>query len=344
MRLLIVTQAVDTQDPALGFFVGWIKAFSKKAASTTVICLSKGDHDLTIPVYSLGKEKKKISSVRYAWRFLRFIWQLRNEYDAVLIHMNQEYIIIGGWLWKLLGKRIYLWRNHYAGNLLTDIAVIFCSNVFCTSRHSYTAKYRKTMYMPVGVDLARFSSQSHLQPNSILFLARMAPSKHPDVLLEALGMLHKKGIPYTASFYGSHAPQDMGYVEQLKLRALELDLPQVTFSGSIPNEQTPSVYGAHEIYVNCAKSGMFDKTLFEASSCGALVLAVSEDFKKLAGEAYGFDGTARHLAEKLEHFLHMPDEEKEQHRAHLRNVAKSQDLSFLAEKLTATISAGNEPA
>ena len=71
--------------------------------------------------------------------------------------MNQEYVLIAGWLWKLLGKRTYLWRNHYAGSWLTDVAAVFCTKVFCTSKHSYTVKYKKTVLMPVGVDTERFT-------------------------------------------------------------------------------------------------------------------------------------------------------------------------------------------
>jgi hypothetical protein len=158
MKLLVVTQTVDSTDPVLGFFHGWILALAQRVESVEVICLFEGEHELpaNVRVHSLGKEKEKQSPIVYATRFFALAWNLRDQYDRVFVHMNQEYLLIAGWLWALLRKPAYLWRNHYAGSWLTDCAALFCTKVFCTSKHSYTATYKKTKLMPVGVDLERF--------------------------------------------------------------------------------------------------------------------------------------------------------------------------------------------
>src|SRR5207253_2282516 len=141
----------------------------------SVICLYEGAHSLpsNVHVYSLGKEKGSAGRWTYALRFLSSIWRLRKEYDAVFVHMNQEYVLIGGLLWKSLGKRIYLWRNHYAGSFLTNVAVWLSDKVFCTSRSSYTARFSKTVIMPVGVDTGLFKSIDAIRaPRSILSIGR----------------------------------------------------------------------------------------------------------------------------------------------------------------------------
>lgn len=58
MRLLVVTQAVDKQDPVLGFFHRWLEEFAKHADQLIVICLREGTHSLpsNVRIYSLGKE------------------------------------------------------------------------------------------------------------------------------------------------------------------------------------------------------------------------------------------------------------------------------------------------
>lgn len=43
MRLLILTQAVDLDDPVLGFFHRWIVEFAKRFDTIEVICLKAGD-------------------------------------------------------------------------------------------------------------------------------------------------------------------------------------------------------------------------------------------------------------------------------------------------------------
>ncbi len=334
MKLLIVTQAVDTEDPVLGFFVRWIEEFAKRVERIEVICLKEGRHDFysaknAVPrsenseefsgtgvrVHSLGKEQDAaedttiygsvLRRVRYAFRFKFLAWRLRRDYDAVFVHMNQEYILIAGPLWKMLGKRVYLWRNHYAVSWLTDAAVAFCTNVFCTSKHSYTAKYKKTVLMPVGVDTERFFPDARIErkPNSILFLGRISPSKRPEMLIDALASLARTGATFTASLIGSPLPQDETYHESLKEKVRSLSLAdRIAFHPGVPNGQTPDLYRAHEIFVNASPSGMLDKTLFEAAACGCRVLAASEDFAALAGPDSHFTDApelARRLAEAL---------------------------------------------
>ncbi len=257
-------------------------------------------------------------------------------YDVVLVHMNQEYILIAGWLWKYWGKPIYMWRNHYAGSWLTDIAAAFCTKVFSTSKHSYTAKYRKNVLMPVGVDTKRFTPNPALErtPRSILSFGRIAPSKRLDIFIEALGILLSKGISFVASVYGSARPADSAYYENLKSRAEDLGLhDRVRFYPGVPSERSPDLYCTHEIFVNCSPSGMYDKTIFEAAASGCLVLAASDDFREVAGESFYFDGTSNDLAKKLSVLLGL----SESQRAGMRTVqraAESNGLLMLASTLS----------
>jgi glycosyltransferase involved in cell wall biosynthesis len=247
--------------------------------------------------------------------------------------MNQEYILLAGWLWKLLGKKIYLWRNHYAGSWLTDLAAAFCTKVFCTSKHSYTTKYKKTMLMPVGVDTERFKPDARVAraPHSILFLARMAPSKRPEMLIDALASLARNGIDFSAALVGSPLPRDAAYYEGIKQKVVSLGLAnQTSFMPEVPNSAAPDLYRAHEVFVNCSPSGMFDKTLFEAAACGCRVLASSKDFALLAGADSYFESSAD-LAQRLRDALAaLP-------LAAVPAYVEQNSLTALGEKLTKTL-------
>lgn len=341
MRLLVVAQEVDKESPTLGFFHEWVRMLAPYYERLEVICLKEGVHDLpqNVRIHSLGKEKGRVSPLVYIIRFKLLAWKLRHEYDAVFVHMNQEYILIAGPLWKLLGKRVYMWRNHYVGSWVTDIASLFCTKVFCTSKHSYTAKYKKTILMPVGVDLSCFNETSLAEraPGSILFLARLAPSKRPDMFVEALGLLHQEGVSFTSSIVGSPLPVDEEYYASLVRRVEELGLSsQVTFSPGVPHNETPSLYASHDIFVNCSRSGMFDKTLFEAAATDCLVLAVSEDLSTMTnGESAFTDASS--LAIKLRDILETPSGAREGERARLKEIAEQESLTMLARKLQAAI-------
>jgi hypothetical protein len=96
MKLLVVTQTLDKNDPTLGFFHEWIEAFSKKFEMVTVVALNVGMYTLpeNVRVHSLGKEVGAGRELRIT-RYVSLLYSLRNEYTHVFAHMNPEYVIGG---------------------------------------------------------------------------------------------------------------------------------------------------------------------------------------------------------------------------------------------------------
>src|SRR3989338_101391 len=113
MRLLILTQAFDLDDPALGFFYRWIEELAKQLEHVHVVCLKKGTYRLpeNTAAPSFGRESGT-SRLKYISRFYRYIFSLRQEYDVIFVHMNSEYVVFVGAFWRLWGKRIVFCRNH----------------------------------------------------------------------------------------------------------------------------------------------------------------------------------------------------------------------------------------
>ncbi len=339
MRLLIVTQKVDRNDPILGFFHRWIVEFAKHCEFITVICLFSGEYNLpsNVKVLSLGKEEK-ISRLKYVLRFYKYIWHERKNYDAVFVHMNQEYVLLGTPLWKLLGKKVTMWRNHYAGNILTRVAVLCSDAVFCTSKYSFTAEFKKTVLMPVGIDTDLFKRNESISriPHSILFLGRISPVKRPNMLIDAVALLKKKNILAEAHLYGDPAPKDKEYFGSLKEKADILGIAeQVHFHPGIPNEKTPAVYNQYEIFINGSPSGMYDKTIFEAMACETVTLTSNLNLKEvLPMESIFKEDDAQNLSDKLEHLLSTKIITQEQNWKKLREyVLNNHSLKTLGEKL-----------
>lgn len=322
MRLLILTQAVDTEDPVLGFFHNWIREIAKHFESVIVICLKKGTYNLpdNVRVFSLGKEEGKGRFV-YIVRFFKYIITLRNEYDRVFVHMNQEYILLGGLFWKLLGKHIYMWRNHHAGSVLTDIATSFCTHIFCTSKYSYTAKFAKTNFMPVGIDAAIFNPRDIVRDeNKLLFIARIAPPKNLHLIIDALTILKDKGLELELDVYGAPLPQDEDYFESIKQSVTANEL-KVLFHGPVKNTDTPLLYSSHDICINMSSSGMYDKTIFEAMACGCLSVASNKNLVGLIDDMFIVkQDDAQDLVLKLETLIKLDKNQKNAYRSKLRNV------------------------
>ncbi len=339
VRLLICTQKVDKNDSVLGFFHQWLEVFAGKFEQISVICLYEGEHNLpvNVQVYSLGKESG-VSRLKYIVRFYQYAWNLRSQYDSVFVHMNQEYVLMGWKLWWLLRKPVFMWRNHYAGSWLTRVAVAACKKVFCTSKHSYTAKFKKCVLMPVGVDTEVFMPVPTVVrvPHSILSLGRISPSKNIHVLIDALHQLSDRQVDFTCDIYGGALPDDAQYLNDLKQRVSDFGLSErIRFHGAIKNTDTPAVYSAHKIFVNASRSGMFDKTLFEAMACGCEVLASSEDLTELVGKDSYFEaGDSSALATALESHLST----ESQSRGLYSHIVSNNSLRTLVTKLMSQMS------
>ncbi len=345
MNLLILTQKVDQNDDVLGFFHGWIREFAKHYEKVTVIALGVGEYSLpqNVRVLSLGKEKINtqytivniFAKLKYILLFYYFIIKYSRDYDAVFVHMNQEYVLLGAPIWKILGKKVALWRNHYAGSILTRTAMALSDKIFCTSKYSFTAQSKKTTLMPVGIDTELFKKIENKKiENSVLFLARISPVKKLDLIVEALNILHREGVDFTANFYGNQLPKDIPYAESLKEKVKEYQLGEcVVFEKGIPNSQAPAIYNTHEVFVNATLSGSYDKTIFEAMACESLILTSNLNLKGQIDDIFLFtENDKEDLAKQLKHLLILDSEIKEKYGKILRMyVVERHSLSALVD-------------
>ena len=337
MKLLVITQTINTKDTTLGFFHGWVEELSKRFESIEVICLYKGEYHLpdNVRVHSLGKEIGN-SKVSYIRLFFTYIWKYRKEYDSVFVHMNQEYIVLGGLIWKLLGKKIFFWRNHPYGNVWTRIAVWFSNQVFCTADKSFTARYKKTHLMPAGVDTEVFKVDSVLekQKYSLLLFGRISPVKRVEKAIDATALLLAKGIPVELSIVGDWLPRDAEYVEELKKRVSVAHIgSQVTFIKGVDFMDAPHIYQSHEIFLNFTDSGSFDKTVIEALACGTKVLVSNTSMAELLPEGSYTTGERYDIVEKIIHLQSLDSVTVTEYQEKAKSVVEQQSLSRLINLL-----------
>ncbi|MFC1757085.1 glycosyltransferase family 4 protein [Patescibacteria group bacterium] len=329
VKLLFITQKVDKNDDILGVYHEWIEALAQEVESILVVCLFKGEYDLpkNVKILSLGKETG-ISKIKYTKNFYKYILKFRKEYDSVFVHMNQEYVLLAGVLWKMLGKKIILWRNHRYGNMLTRIAVFLSHRVLCTSSASFTARFKKSKQMPVGINTEIFKRNNvEKQARSVLSLGRISPVKRLEVLIKAVNKT--EGI--VLDVVGSPTEKDKDYYDDLKKNACD----RISFLGSVNNNQTVDIYNRHELFVNLTPSGSFDKTILEAMSSGDLVLVSNKTLEGVLPKEFIFeDSDSEDLARKMKNILNMPQSQKEKYKNNFREyVTKNHDINILIDRL-----------
>lgn len=348
MKLLILTQKIDINDDILGFFHRWVEEFAKHCEKVIVICLQKGEYRLpeNVKVLSLGKEQGR-SKIKYIFNFYKYIWQERKNYDAIFAHMNSEYVVLGGLLWKLLKKKILLWNNHLIGNLATRLAVKIADKSFYTSPFSFNARKsgKKGKQMPAGIDIEKFKSQNSNLPdgkvgfktqNRILSLGRISPVKGLKILIEAVKLLDKEKIDFVLNIAGEPGEKDREYFEKIRILSKELESKgKIKFLGKISNYKTPEIYNQNEIFINLTNLGSLDKTILEAMSCEILVLVSNKSFEGILPEEIIFEeNNAEDLKKKLIALLKKDEKEKEKLKKKLRDYAvKNHSLSSLIQKI-----------
>src|SRR3989344_8250246 len=144
MKLLVITQKVDENDQLLGFFIEWLKRLAQKFDKLIVLCLEKGEFNLpeNVEVISLGKNKGH-SKIRQLFTLYSLLFTRRHNYDAVFIHMNPIWVVLGGPLWKLFNKKIFFWYTHKAVTSKLRLAEIFADVIFTASKESFRLPSKK---------------------------------------------------------------------------------------------------------------------------------------------------------------------------------------------------------
>lgn len=248
MKLLIVTQAVDDEDPILGFFCRWLTEFAKHCEHIEVICLQEGKHELpaNVHVHSLGKEHGTASRATYARRFLSLVWRLRRKYDVVFVHMNPEYVILAGPLWRLWRKHIGLWYTHGTVSLRLRFAVLLARTVFTASEASMRVHTSKKRVVGHGLDLAEFP---------------FAPAPVSDTPL-SLVTIGRRSI--------------VKRIEMLE-RAAALAGERLTVIEGVSHARIPDLLAGAHLFLHASATGSLDKAPLEALASGVPVITANDE-------------------------------------------------------------------
>lgn len=264
MKLLVITQALDRNHPILGFFHRWVEEFAKHFEHIHVICLQQGKSDLpgNVTVHSLGKElSAKNYKLKALFRFFSIIWKERNNYDAVFVHMNPEYIVLAGWWWRLTGKKISLWYTHKSVDIKLRIAEFFTDVIFTASKESFRLQSKKLRVMGHGIDTDFFTPDPKIQRGThLLSVGRLMPSKRHDLAIRAAA---KANVPLRVAGDGPER-------ERLEALARELGV-EVSSLGALTQEKLRDEYLTAAKLIHRSETGSLDKVVLEAAACGCPV-------------------------------------------------------------------------
>jgi glycosyltransferase involved in cell wall biosynthesis len=286
MRLLICTQTIDKDDANLGFFHRWVEEFAEHCEQITVICLREGKYALpdNVQVYSLGKEEgtSRITRIR---RFYKYIRAFKDDYDAVFVHMNPEYVVLGGYFWHRWGKKVSLWYTHKSVDTKLRFAMRFLDMVFTASKESFRIQSPLVNVMGHGIDTEVFKPDMREASieTRIITAGRIAASKHIIEMLCVLDELHKRGEKFKFTIVGAPVTAtEEGYAKTLESEiAARPYSGKVHVLGPLPPSRLPGLLNEQDIFFNFSTTGSMDKAVLEALSTGVPVIATNEAFRDL---------------------------------------------------------------
>lgn len=271
-KLLICTQAVDKSDPALGFFHRWIEEFAKHCENIVIVCLRKGDFSLpkNVEVIALGERHRALRALELCAIALG----RRKEYDSVFVHMNPEYLVAAGWLWRLMGKKTALWYTHKSVDLKLRIAEKFVNTILTASKESFRLPSKKAQVVGHGIDTALFAPDSNVQRGEyFLSVGRLMPSKRHDRAIRIAADEDRE----------LHIAGEGG--ERGRLETLARDIhATVVFLGPLPQEKLRDEYRRAYAFLHTSETGSLDKVVLEALACGCPIRTDDPALKYLERE------------------------------------------------------------
>ncbi|MBD3311245.1 MAG: glycosyltransferase [Candidatus Magasanikbacteria bacterium] len=352
MKLLILTQKVDANDHGvLGFFHGWLKEFAKDCENVIVVCLEKGEFDLpeNVKVLSLGKETWE-SKIKYLYRFYKYIIKYRKDYDAVFVHMNQIYVILGALLWKAWKKKIGLWYAHGATPFSLKVAEKLTDMIFTPSKKSFRVKSKKLNVVGHGIDMNKYQLKSHNKKSElceILTVGRISPIKDYETLIRAMEKLSKKERykhKIILRIVGSPITEEQKkYFDKIKKKVREKGLSDIIkFTGGVSCKDIHSVYKESDIFIHMSQTGSLDKAMLEAMATGLTVLSCNDAAREVFGEnncdlLYNM-ADYEDLAEKMQYIIDNQDRDGDLGESLRQIVEKKHNLINVIRRICTKLS------
>ncbi len=348
MKLLIITQKVNRNDPVLGFFCRWLEKFSEKVEKLIVVALEVGEETervlpKNVTVFSLGKDDGE-SKIKYIYRFFKYIFKFRKDYDAVFVHMNPEYVVLGGWFWQLLRKKVFLWYVHRSAPWQLKVAEKFADKIFTVSKNSCQITSKKIEITGHGIDTDYFEPQilKKFYQNDgklkVVSIGRISAIKDYKTLIEAAKiLLEKKFFDFHINIFGNPIYEsDYKYQKEIFDLIKTHDLNDyIAMMGSGNFYAVRIFLGNADILINLCPAGGKDKVVLEAMASGVVPIVANEsfrdDFNENADKLIFKHGNPEDLAEKI---LSLKDKLDNELRLFLRNkVTTKHNLNNLINKI-----------
>jgi glycosyltransferase involved in cell wall biosynthesis len=280
VKLVVITQRVDPDDPALGATVPMLRALAERVDELVVLTLAARDAGLPANV-----RIKSIAAPNQVLRGVRLIAALAPELGrgdvAVLAHMSPIYAVLAAPVARARRAPLLLWFTHWRASRLLRAAERCATAVLSVDRVSFPLESRKLVPIGHGIDVASLPCVVRPAdgPVALLALGRTSPAKGLDAIVEAAARVEGVELEIRGP---SLTDEERAYRAALATRA--------RVSDPVPRREIGTVYAQADVLVNNMRAGALDKVVFEAAASCLPVLVASDGFDPLVA---GIDPSLR---------------------------------------------------
>jgi glycosyltransferase involved in cell wall biosynthesis len=282
VRLVVITQRVDADDPALGATVAKLRALAAHVDELVVLTLTARPVDLpaNVRVKEFGANGQLLRGARLVGLLIP---ELRRRPVAVLAHMSPIYAVLAAPVTRPLRVPLLLWFTHWRQSPTLRLAERLATKILSVSDQSFPLHSRKVVATGHGIEVP--DERPAARPDDgtlrLVALGRTSPAKGLSTVIEAVQRL--ADIPVEAELRGpSLTEAEQTHRQELEALIDELGLAgRVRLEGPVAQSATPSVYARSDVLVNNMRAGALDKVVYEAAASGLPVAVASEGFEPL---------------------------------------------------------------
>jgi glycosyltransferase involved in cell wall biosynthesis len=301
MRLVFVTQRVDSRHPALAATIPKIRALAARVDELVVLAQTGRPEELPA-----GVELRTFDAPWRVQRGLTFERALARVLpaDGVVAHMIPLYVVLAAPLVRPRRIPLVLWFTHWKASRLLRLAERLSTAVVSVDRRSFPLESAKVRPIGHGIDVSEFPCVGvhDGRPFRALVLGRYSPAKGLPTILEAARLAD-----------GVELEVHGAALSELERRHREeLEQFGVPLGGAVPRVELPGLFARADVLVNNMRAGAPDKVVYEAAAACLPVLASNPVFDELFGElplSFAREDPAA-LAERLRWLASLPVDER----------------------------------
>jgi glycosyltransferase involved in cell wall biosynthesis len=281
VRLVVITQAVDPDDPALGATVDKLHALAARVDEVVVLALRVRPADLpsNVRVRSFAARGPVLKAARL---LAALVPELRRRPVAVLAHMAPAYALVAAPVTRPFRIPLLLWFTHWRSSRLLQLAERVSTRVLSVNERSFPLRSSKLVATGHGVEVPEqvvvHADDATLR---LLALGRTSPAKGLETLVDAIALVGD--LPVAAEIRGpSLTAEEREHRAALTARIASGGLDgRVVVDGPVGRTKVHSLYARSDALVNNMRAGALDKVVFEAAGAGLPVLVASDGFASL---------------------------------------------------------------